>query len=54
MEKSKVYFTDFRVTKDGGLTDKLKMLMKKAGIGEIDFEGKFNAIKMNFGEDGNI
>ena len=54
MEKSKVYFTDFRVTKDGGLTDKLKMLMKKAGIGEIDFEGKFTAIKMHFGEDGNL
>lgn len=54
MEKSKVYFTDFRTTKDGGLTEKLKMLCKKAGIGNIDFEGKFVAIKMHFGEDGNL
>ncbi len=54
MEKAKVYFTDFRVTKDGGLTDKLKMLCKKAGINQIDFEGKFTAIKIHFGEDGNL
>ncbi len=54
MEKSKVYFTDFRTEKDGGLTDKLKMLIKKAGIGGIDFDGKFTAIKIHFGEDGNL
>ena len=33
---------------------KLKRLMKKAGIGGIDFEGKFVAIKMHFGEPGNL
>lgn len=54
MEKAKVFFTDFRVNKDGGLTDKLKMLIKKAGINGIDFDGKFTAIKMHFGEDGNL
>lgn len=54
MEKSKVYFTDFRVNKEGGLTEKLKMLCRKAGIGEIDFKNKFVAIKMHFGEEGNL
>lgn len=54
MEKAKVFFTDFRTEKDGGLTEKLKMLCKKAGISNIDFEGKFTAIKLHFGEDGNL
>ncbi len=34
--------------------DKLKRLIKKAGIGEIDFENKFVAIKIHFGELGNL
>ena len=55
MEKSKVYFTDFRTPAYGdSLTDKLKKLIKKAGIENLDMEGKFVAIKMHFGELGNI
>lgn len=55
MEKSKVYFTDFRTKAFGdGLPTKLKKLMKKAGINQIDMDGKFVAIKMHFGELGNI
>lgn len=55
MEKSKVYFTDFRTKAFGdGLPTKLKKLIKKAGIGQIDMEGKFVAIKLHFGELGNI
>lgn len=55
MEKSKVYFTDFR-TRPGGLSmpEKLQKLIKEAGIGNIDFENKLVAIKMHFGELGNI
>lgn len=54
MEKSKVYFTDF-TTIDYGDSHivKLKRLMKTAGIGNIDFDGKFVAIKVHFGEHGN-
>ena len=37
-----------------GLPTKLKKLIKKAGIGQVDMEGKFVAIKMHFGELGNI
>ena len=55
MEKAKVYFTDFRTPSGGdGLPTKLKKLIRKAGIGEIDMDGKFVAIKMHFGELGNI
>ena len=55
MEKSKVYFTNFRTIAFGdSLPTKLKKLIKKAGIGQIDMDGKFVAIKMHFGELGNI
>ena len=54
MEKSKVYFTDFRARTGEGLPAKLKRLMKKAGFASMDMEGKFVAIKMHFGELGNI
>ena len=55
MERSKVYFTDFHTIAFGdGLPTKLKKLIKKAGISELDMDGKFVAIKMHFGELGNI
>jgi len=55
MEKAKVYFTDFRTVANGdGLTNKLKKLIRKAGIADIDMDGKFVAIKMHFGELGNL
>ena len=55
MQKSKVYFTDFRTKAHGaGLPKKLQKLIRKAGIGEIDMDGKFVAIKIHFGELGNI
>ncbi len=54
MEKSKVYFTDFRTTLGVSLPMKLQKLIRKAGIGNIDMDGKFVAIKMHFGELGNI
>ncbi len=53
-EKSKVYFTDFRTKLDVPLTDKLKKLCRKAGIGDIEMDGRFVAIKMHFGEMGNL
>ena len=50
-EKAKVYFTDFHTIAFGdGLPTKLKKLIRKAGIGSIDMDGKFVAIKMHFGE----
>jgi uncharacterized Fe-S center protein len=37
-----------------GLLDKLEAVMRKAGVESIDFEGKFVAIKIHFGELGNL
>lgn len=54
MEKSKVYFTDFRTQIGVPLTEKLRKLCVKAGIKDIDFQNKFVAIKIHFGELGNL
>ena len=51
---SKVFYTDFRCKPDEGPAHKLKRLIKAAGIGQIDMDGKFVAIKMHFGELGNM
>ena len=51
---SKVYYTDLRTHNSISLPEKLKKLIKKAGIGEIDFEKKYVAIKIHFGEPGNL
>lgn len=55
MDKPKVYFTDFHTVAFGdGLPAKLKKLIKRAGIEQLSMDGKFVAIKMHFGELGNI
>ena len=55
MSKSKVYWTDFRTVAFGdGVPVKLKNLIKKAGIEQINMKDKFVAIKMHFGERGNV
>ena len=54
MEKSTVYFTDFRCKIGTSQLDKLKKLCIAAGIKNIDMDGKFVAIKMHFGELGNL
>ena len=45
MEKSTVYFTDFRCPVGTSRLDKLKKLCIAAGIKDMDMEGKFVAIK---------
>ena len=54
MQKSKVYFSDMRALPGTSLQEKLAKLIKRAGIGDIDFQGKFAAIKIHFGEPGNL
>ncbi|MDR1671997.1 MAG: DUF362 domain-containing protein [Bacteroidales bacterium] len=51
---SKVYFTNLRTKPGRNLLDKLEILVKKAGIEQIDFKGKFTAVKIHFGEPGNL
>lgn len=54
MEASKVYFTNLRTGTSTNLQQKLTKLVKKAGISNIDFENKYVAIKIHFGEPGNL
>ena len=51
---AKVYFTNLRSYGRESQLDKLKRLIRRAGIGQIDFENKFVAIKLHFGELGNL
>ncbi|MDR1764203.1 MAG: DUF362 domain-containing protein [Dysgonamonadaceae bacterium] len=51
---SKVYFTDMRAKPGRSLLDKLELLVKRARIEQIDFKDKFTAIKIHFGEPGNL
>ena len=51
---SDVYFTDFRNQLGSSMLDKMIKLIKKAGIDKIDFQDKFVAVKLTFGEWGNV
>ena len=51
---SRVYFADLRADYHENLQQKLTRLMKTAGMGDIDFNEKYVAIKMHFGEPGNL
>lgn len=54
MSSSKVYFTNLRATASKNLLKKLEALVIRAGIDNIDFEKKLVAIKIHFGEPGNM
>lgn len=55
MKKAKVFFTDFRTRAYGNsMLDKLQKLMDKAGVQKLDWNEKFTAIKLHFGELGNL
>ena len=54
MDKSKVYYTNFKATANENLLQKLRRLCITAGMKEIDFEDKYAAIKIHFGEYGNL
>ncbi len=54
MEPSKVYFTDMRARPGMPLQKKLEKLLRAAGLPTIDFQDKYAAIKIHFGEPGNL
>lgn len=54
MSESKVFFTTFKTTSNENLLQKLHRLLKTAGIENIDFTDKYAAIKIHFGEYGNL
>jgi uncharacterized Fe-S center protein len=51
---SKVYFTNMRTKAGESLLVKMDRLIQKAGIKDIDFKQKYVAIKIHFGEPGNL
>ena len=52
--ESEVFFTDMRTDIGNTIPDKLLKLVKEAGIGNIDYNKKFVALKIHFGELGNL
>src|SRR5512137_1977630 len=54
MSSSKVYFTNLRAKPSANLPKKLENLIRKAGIDTIDFDHKITAVKIHFGEPGNL
>jgi uncharacterized Fe-S center protein len=54
MPESKVYFTNLRSKPSLNLLKKLELLVTKAGMDTIDFQRKIVAIKIHFGEPGNL
>ncbi len=51
---SKVYFTDFRCPPGTNQLKKLQKLIRAAGFDSLEMEKKLVAIKMHFGEPGNL
>ena len=49
-----MYYTNMRTTLTENLLQKLARLVKRAGIMDIDFANKYTAIKIHFGEPGNL
>lgn len=54
MSAAKVYFADYHAPVGHSLLEKFRKLLLRAGIREIDFQNKYVAIKIHFGEEGNL
>ncbi|MDE6533261.1 MAG: DUF362 domain-containing protein [Muribaculaceae bacterium] len=54
MDTSKVYFTNLRTNPNSSLLDKLERLARVAGIAQLPIKGNFVAMKIHFGEPGNV
>lgn len=51
---SNVYFTNLRTNPNASLLQKLERMVRAAGFEKIDFKDKYVAIKIHFGEFGNM
>jgi uncharacterized Fe-S center protein len=54
MAKAKVYFTDMRTHPGSNLLDKMERMLESAGLPELEYKGKLVALKLHFGEPGNL
>ena len=50
MESSKVYFTDLHTTPRRNLLDKMELVVRKAGIANINFDHQFAVLPSLFGK----
>jgi len=54
MASSKVYFTDMHTCQGSNLLQKMERLLRRAGLARMDLDGKMVAVKLHFGEPGNL
>jgi len=54
MRPSEVFFTDMHSTPSLNLLKKMERLVRAAGFDDIDFDRKMTALKVHFGEPGNL
>ena len=54
MDTAEVFFTNMRTRQTRNLVWKMAALLKAAGFEQMDLERKFVAVKMHFGEPGNL
>ena len=54
MTPSKVYWSDFRASSGNNLLQKLQKLTMAAGLAQMNLDKRFVAIKIHFGEPGNL
>ena len=54
MAQSKVFFANLRTNPNENLLQKTRRLLQRAGYMDMDLEGKFVALKIHFGEAGNL
>ena len=54
MTPSTVYFTNLRTAPGNSLLQKLERMVRQAGFEKIDFKDKYVAVKIHFGEYGNL
>ena len=54
MSESKVYWIDLRTTPAMSMLKKLDKLLRAAGLASLDLYEKYTALKIHFGESGNM
>lgn len=54
MPESTVYWIDLRTSPSNSILKKLESLLRKAGLAELELEGRYTALKIHFGEPGNM
>ncbi|MBP5620855.1 MAG: DUF362 domain-containing protein, partial [Thermoguttaceae bacterium] len=54
MSRSQVFFANFRTNPNENLLQKFRRLLERAGYTKLDLNGKYVALKIHFGEMGNL